>query len=413
MQQKLEAATTAKSGISARPLWLVLLAAGIIVGTAMGLRQVMGLFLKPMTTELGIGREPFSLAMAIANLVWGFAAVPMGAVADRYGAGRVLVVGALTTMAGIWLMYSAQTGADLLVSGVLLGIGVGGTGITALVGAVGRAAPPEKRPQALAALGMAAGIGGFVAFPYTHFFMQEIGWKSSLLVIIGTLSLIIPLAFVLGGKPQALSGITRQQTLGQACREAFTYPSFWLLILGFFVCGFHVSFYGVHLPAFVADKGLPGSVAVVALTGVGVANIIGTWVAGQSSKWAPKRYSLSLIYFMRSFAFLGLLFLPINGPTIVAISVLLGLFWLSTVPLTSALVATFFGPQWMSMLFGFAFLSHQLGSFSGVWLAGVLYDQTKSYDMMWWISIALALFAALVHLPIREQAVARFEPAAA
>ena len=410
MQQKIGAGSPAHGVALSRPLWLVLLAAGIIVATAMGLRQVMGLFLKPMTTDLGIGREPFSLAMAIANLVWGFAAVPMGAIADRYGAGRVLVAGALATMAGIWLMYTAQTGGDLLVSGVLLGIGVGGTGITALVGAVGRAAPPEKRPQALASLGMAAGIGGFIAFPYIHFFMQEIGWRASLLVIIGTLSLIIPLAAILGGKPQQAAASDRQQTVAQACREAFTYPSFWLLVLGFFVCGFHVSFYGVHLPAFVADKGLPGSVAVAALTGVGVANIIGTWIAGQSSKWVPKRYSLSLIYFMRSFAFLGLLFLPINEVTVFAISVLLGLFWLSTVPLTSALVATFFGPQWMSMLFGFAFLSHQLGSFSGLWLAGVLYDQTKSYDMMWWISIALAVFAALVHLPIREQPAARPEP---
>jgi predicted MFS family arabinose efflux permease len=232
-------------------------------------------------------------------------------------------------------------------------------------------------------------------------------------VIIATLALIVPLATLLGGKPQATPGVARQQTLGQAFGEALTYPSFWLLILGFFVCGFHLAFYGVHLPAFVADKGLPGSVAVAALTGVGISNIFGTWLAGQSSKWAPKRYTLSLIYFMRSFAFLGLLFLPINATTIIAISVVLGLFWLSTVPLTSALVATFFGPQWMSMLFGFAFLSHQLGSFSGLWLAGVLYDQTKSYDMMWWISIALALFAALVHLPIRERPVARLEPAAA
>jgi predicted MFS family arabinose efflux permease len=407
MQQKIATAAAAEGRSAAKPLWLVLLAAGLIVGTAMGLRQVMGLFLKPMTTELGIGREPFSLAMAIANLIWGVAAVPMGAIADRYGAGRVLIAGALATMAGIWLMYTAQTGTDLIVSGILLGIGVGGTGITALVGAVGRAAPPEKRAQALAALGMASGVGGFIAFPYTHFFMQEIGWKSSLLVIIATLALIIPLAALLGGKPQPMVGVARQQTVGEALREAFGYPSFWLLVMGFFVCGFQVAFYGVHLPAFVADNGLPGSVAVAALTAVGVANIVGTWVAGQSAKWAPKRYSLSLIYFMRCFAFLALLFLPINAATVIGISVLLGLFWLSTVPLTSALVATFFGPQWMSMLFGFAFLSHQLGSFSGLWLAGVLYDQTKSYDMMWWISIALGLFAAAVHWPIQERPVPR------
>ncbi len=398
--------------VKVRPLWLVVAAAGTIVAVAMGLRQVMGLFLTPMTQELKIGREPFSLAMAIANLVWGMAAVPMGAIADRFGAGRTLVVGALATIAGLYLMYRAASGTDLLVSGVLLGIGIGGTGITALVGAVGRAAPPDKRPQALASLGMAAGIGGFVAFPYTHFFMETLGWSKTLLVVAATIALIIPLAAVLAGKPAQMTG-ARSQSLGEAFGEAFRHPSFWLLTSGFFVCGFHVAFYGVHLPAFVSDKGLPPWVAVTALTAVGVANIIGTYLAGQSARIAEKRLGLSFIYFMRSFAFLGLLFLPLDAWTIIGISILLGFFWLSTVPLTSALVATFFGPQWMSMLFGFVFLSHQLGSFSGLWLAGVLYDATRSYDMMWWICIALALVAALLHLPIRERPVERLRDARA
>jgi len=411
MQQKSAAGAVAPGHV--RPLWVVLLSAGLIVGIAMGLRQVMGLYLKPMTSELGVGREPFSLAMAVANLVWGLAAVPLGAIADRFGAGRVLLIGALATMAGLWLMYTAQNGHDLIVSGVLLGIGIGGTGMTALVGAVGRAAPPEKRPQAIASLGMAAGLGGFLAFPYVHLIIEAIGWKQSLLVVIATIALIIPLATPLAGKPQAMAGLARSQSLGEAFSEALAHPSFWLLVLGFFVCGFHVAFYAVHLPAFVADKGLPSTVAVAALTAVGIANIIGTYFAGQSARWIPKRYGLSIIYFMRCFAFLGLLYLPINATTVIGISILLGLFWLSTVPLTSAMVATFFGPQWMSMLFGFVFLSHQLGSFSGLWLAGVLYDQTKSYDMMWWISIGLGLFAALVHLPIRERPVTRLEAAAA
>ncbi len=398
--------TQSAASSATRPLWLVVLAAGLIVATAMGLRQVMGLFLAPMTTELNIGREPFSLAMAIANLIWGFAAVPLGAIADRYGTARVLVAGALCTMAGMYLMYSAQTGTDLIISGVLLGIGVGGTGITSLVGAVGRASTPEQRPQALASLGMAAGIGGFIAFPYTHLFMEWLGWRQAMLVIIATLVIIIPLSKLLAGRPVDNSTI-RKQTLGEAFVEAFRLPSFWLLILGFFVCGFHVAFYSVHLPAYVADKGLPSSVAVIALTCVGIANIIGTFLAGQSSKIAEKRLGLAFIYFMRCFAFLGLLYLPATPWTVIGVSIVLGFFWLSTVPLTSALVATFFGAQWMSMLFGFVFLSHQLGSFTGLWLAGRLYDATKSYDTMWWISIALALFAALVHLPIRERPVPR------
>ena len=398
-----------------QPLWLVILAAGMICGIAMGLRQVMGLYLPPMTLELGIGREPFSTAMAIANLTWGLGAVGAGMVADRYGAGRVVVSGVLATMAGMYVMYVAQSGLDLMLSGILLGIGVSGTGITSLVGAVGRAAPPDKRTSAIASLGMAGGIGGFVAFPYTHLLMDVAGWKTSLLLLLITTSIMLPLAWPLSGRPAPGAGIVDQQTLGGAIREACTHPSYLLLVAGFFVCGFHVAFYGVHLPAFVADKGLDSSVAVIALTTVGVGNLVGTYIAGQSGRFIEKRRGLSLIYFGRCFIFLGLLFLPITPLTVIVLSALLGLFWLSTVPLTSSLVATFFGTRWMSMLFGVVFLSHQLGSFSGLWLAGALYDHTKSYDMMWWISIALGLFAAAVHWPIQERPVARLAvvPAAA
>jgi predicted MFS family arabinose efflux permease len=336
-------------------------------------------------------------------------------VADRYGAGRVVVSGVLATMAGMYVMYVAQSGLDLMLSGILLGIGVSGTGITSLVGAVGRAAPPEKRTSAIASLGMAGGIGGFVAFPYTHLLMDVAGWKTSLLLLLITTSLMLPLAWPLSGRPAPGAGIVDQQTLVGAICEACTHPSYLLLVAGFFVCGFHVAFYGVHLPAFVADKGLDGSVAVIALTTVGIGNLVGTYIAGQSGRFIEKRRGLSLIYFGRCFIFLGLLFLPITPLTVIVLSALLGLFWLSTVPLTSSLVATFFGTRWMSMLFGVVFLSHQLGSFSGLWLAGTLYDYTKSYDMMWWISIALGLFAAAVHWPIQERPVARLAvaPAAA
>jgi MFS family permease len=379
----------------------------------MGLRQVMGLYLAPMTKDLGIGREPFSTAMAVANLVWGLGAVFAGIVADRYGAGRVVVGGTIATMAGMYVMYAAQSGFDLLVSGVLLGIGISGTGLTSLVGAVGRAAPLDKRTSAMASLGMAAGIGGFVAFPYAHVLMDVFGWQTSLLVLLATTAVGLPLALTLAGKPTAASGMTDTQSLGGAFKEAFTHPSYLLLTIGFFVCGFHVAFYGVHLPAFAADKGLDPSVAVIALTTVGLANLVGTYIAGQSGRFIEKRRGLSLIYFGRCFIFLGLLFLPITPAVVIVLSALLGLFWLSTVPLTSSLVATFFGTRWMSMLFGVVFLSHQLGSFSGLWLAGYLYDATKSYDMMWWISIALGLFAAAIHWPIQERPVARLEAAPA
>jgi predicted MFS family arabinose efflux permease len=223
---------------------------------------------------------------------------------------------------------------------------------------------------------------------------------------------VVPLAWLLRGKPTA-SSLVADQKLGEAFREALTHRSYLLLVSGFFVCGFQVAFYGVHLPKFVADAGLDASVGVWALTAVGLANLVGTYMAGQSARYFEKRCGLSFIYFGRCFVFLGLLFLPITGFTVIALSTVLGLLWLSTVPLTSGLVAAFFGTRWMSMLFGVVFLSHQIGSFSGLLLAGVLYDLTRSYDTMWWISIALGLFAAAVHLPIRERPVPRLVAAGA
>jgi MFS family permease len=393
--------------IASRPLWVVVLSAGLIIGTAMGIRQVMGLFLPPMTMELGIGREPFSTAMAVANLSWGLCAVFAGMVADRYGAGRVVVAGTFASMAGMYYMWAARSGLDLLLAGILLGIGVSGTGLNALVGAAGRAASPEKRTSAIAALGMASGIGGFVAFPYTHLLMDCFGWQTTLLLLLATTAVLLPLAWPLAGKPNYNAGLVDQQTLAGAFKEAFTHPSYLLLVTGFYVCGFHVAFYGVHLPAFVADKGLDPGVAVTALTLVGLANLAGTYIAGHSGRFIENRRALSLIYFGRCFIFLGLLFLPMTATTVIVLSILLGLFWLSTVPLTSSLVATFFGTRWMSMLFGVVFLSHQLGSFSGLWLAGYLFDLTKSYDAMWWLCIALGLIAAAVHWPIQERPVPR------
>ncbi len=393
--------------MAARPAWLVILAAGTIVGMAMGLRQVMGLYLKPVSLDLGLGREPFSNAMALANLAWGIFAIITGAIADKLGAGRVVVVCAMSTILGLLAMRGATGPMDLYVSGLLTGLGVAGTGASALVGAVGRAVTPDKRMAAIASLSMAAGVGQLIAFPYAHLLIEYVGWKQSLLVLAITGIVMIPLALVIAGRPPALGANVKSQTMGEAVREAAGHKGFWLLTLGFFVCGFHLSFYGVHLPAFVSDKGLPPWVGVWALMAVGVANILGTYLSGQSGRWVEKRVGLSFIYFMRSFAFIALLFLPITPVTVIGISALLGLFWLSTVPLTSGLVALFFGTQWMSMLYGFVFLSHQLGSFAGLWLAGTSFDATKSYDFMWWISIALAIAASLINLPIREKPVAR------
>jgi predicted MFS family arabinose efflux permease len=401
--------TTVSSDSSPRtglPLWAVIAAAGLIVGTTAGLRQVVGLYLPPVTKSLGVGVEPFSTSMAVANLLWGVGGVVAGAIADRYGAGRVTLLGLVLIIIGYYMLYLAQTGPDLMWSGISLGFGVGACGISVMVGVVGRAAPPARRTAAIAALGMANGIGNFLAFPYTHLLMETMGWRASILAVIATLALMLPCVWLVSGKTQPMVG-AKSQAFGEAFREAVRLPSYWLLTIGYSVCGFHVAFYSVHLPAFVASQGLPSSVAVWALTAVGIANIIGTYIAGQSSRYIEKRLALTIIYLARCFVFLGLLYLPPNGPTIIVLSTILGFFWLATIPLTSSLVATFFGTAWLSMLFGFVLLSHQTGSFVGVWLAGILYDITQSYDTMWWISIGLSLTAAAVHWPIRERPVPR------
>lgn len=389
--------------------WMIVAAAATIAAIGMGLRQVMGLYMKPLSMDLGIGREAFSLAIAIANLVWGVAAPMVGAVSDRFGAGRVAVMGGLATCIGLYLMYAAMTAVDLYIAGVFLGLGVAGAGVNAMVGAVARAAPPDMRVQAIAALGMGSGLGILIALPYSHILIEALGWRVSLLALLVTALLILPLAYAVSGRPAVASSNTRSQSLAEALSEAARVPSFWLLNAGFFVCGFHLAFFGTHLPAYVADQGLASNVAVMALTVVGVGNLIGTYVSGMSARFIPKRYGLSLIYAGRALVFLGFLWLPITPVTVIVLSAILGLLWLSTIPLTSGLVATFFGPQWMTMLYGIVFLSHQIGSFLGAWTAGLVFDATQSYDVMWWVSVALGIFAALVHLPIREEPVARMQ----
>jgi predicted MFS family arabinose efflux permease len=395
------------------PLWLLILIVGIIVGVSMGRSQSMGLYLPAVTQALDVGREPFALAMALAQLMMGFGAPLSGGLIDRFGAGRIILLCVLATVAGLYLMYAATSGADLLVSGVLMGVGVSGTGVTSLVGTVGRLAPAEKRLSAIASIGMAAGIGGFVALPVMHLLIELVGWQQSLLWLMAITALLIPIAWPISGRPSRQEGSTRSQAFTEALGEALRHPSYWLLTAGFFVCGFHVAFIVVHLPAFAADQGLPSWVGPYALSVVGIANIVGTFLAGRSGRLVEKRQGLGVIYLGRAVLFLGFLYLPITPTTVIVLCGLLGLLWLATIPLTSGLVATFFGTQWMSMLFGIVFLSHQLGSFLGVWLAGRLYDLTHSYDAMWWISIALGLLAALINWPIRERPVARLTAARA
>lgn len=395
------------------PVWLMVLSAASAVAIAMGLRQVMGLYLKPLTMELNVGRQEFALAIAIANLVWGFAAPFMGAVSDAYGAARIVVGGGLCSVAGLLLTMTAASEWQLYVAGVFLGLGVAGGGINALVGAVSRMVPPERGAAAVATLGLGSGTGILVALPYAHTLIEVVGWKASLGWLAATAFLIVPLAALIRDKPTAGHASANAQTLREALSEALRHPSYWLLVAGFFVCGFHIVFFGTHLPAYVADLGMDEWVGAAGLAAVGVGNLIGTWLAGEWGKYWPKRYGLSLIYFARTFVFLGFLYLPMTPATVIGLSGALGLLWLSTVPLTSTLVATFFGPAWMTMLYGVVFLSHQIGAFFGAWAGGIVFDQLKSYDAMWWISAALGILAAIVNLPIREHPVARLAGGAA
>ena len=394
------------------PLWAVVLAAAVIAGIGMGLRQVMGLYLKPITEHLGIGREAFSLAIAVANLVWGFAAPFTGAIADKFGAGRMVLIGATCTAIGLLVMDWATSDIHLLISGLFLGFGVAGAGVNAMVGAVGRAAGPEQRTQAISMLGIGSGVGVFIALPYTHILIEQLGWQASLMILAGTALTMLPLAFVVGAKPAAAAPGANPQTLREAVAEAVAHPSFLMLTAGFFVCGFQVAYYSLHLPAYLADQGIGNDVAVLALAMVGAGNLIGTWAAGQSAKYFPKRHGLVFIYLGRCVIFLCFLYIPMTATLVVVLSFILGLLWLSTVPLTSSLVATFFGPVWMTMLFGVVFMSHQVGSFTGVWLAGRFYDMTHSYDLTWWTAIGMGVFAAIVHWPIKEEPVARLRVAA-
>lgn len=394
------------------PLWLLLLIVGIIVGVSMGRAQSMGLYLPPVTKALDIGREPFGLAMALAQLMMGIGAPLSGGLIDKFGAARIVVVCVIAAIAGLYFMYAATTTADLLISGVLMGIGVSGTGVTSLVGTIGRLAPPEKRLSAIASIGMAAGIGGFVALPVMHLLIELVGWKQSLVWLMVITALLIPLAWPIGAKPAPQQGAARTQSMKEALGEAFRHPGFWLLTAGFFVCGFHVGFIMVHLPAFTMDQGMPSWVGPFALSVVGIANIAGTFIAGQSGRFVQKRQGLSIIYLGRAVIFLGFLYLPLTPVTVIVLCGMLGLLWLATIPLTSGLVATFFGTTWMSMLFGIVFLSHQIGSFLGVWLGGRLFDLMRSYEAMWWISIALGVLAALINWPIVEKPVPRLQPAA-
>ena len=389
----------------------VLICGAAIVTLSMGIRHGFGLWLQPITMDRGWTRETFGLAMAIQNLAWGLAGPFAGALADKFGALRVLWVGALLYAAGLVLMGLSTSGLAFMGSaGVVLGMAQSGTTYAVIYGVIGRTVAPEKRSWAMGITAAAGSFGQFLMVPVENWLIGGFGWQNALFVLGCLALLILPLAFGLKEPPHAIAK-GPQQSIKAAVREAFNYPSFQLLMAGYFVCGFQVVFIGVHMPSYLKDNGLTPDVAATALALIGLFNVIGTYSAGWLGSRLPQRYILSSIYFLRSVAIVAFLLAPLTPWSVYLFASAMGLLWLSTIPPTNAVVAQIFGVKYLSMLSGFVFVSHQIGSFLGVWLGGRLYDATGSYNVVWWISVALGVFAAIVNLPIREQAIARPVPA--
>ncbi|WP_427773914.1 MFS transporter [Comamonas thiooxydans] len=393
----------------------ILLCGGAIVTLSMGIRHGFGLWLQPITQEMGWTRENFSLAIAVQNLSWGILGIFVGMLADRIGAFKVLIGGSILYALGlVGMALSPDATVFLLTAGVLIGAAQAGTTYAVIYGVLGRQIPVARRSWAMGVAAAAGSFGQFFMVPVEGKLIAQFGWSNALLILALFALLIAALAF--GLREPGFGGSTpikREQTVGQALREAWTYPSFLLLMAGYFVCGFQVMFIGVHMPSYLKDFGMAPHVASYSLALVGLFNIFGTYLAGNLGQKLPKRYLLSGIYGLRSVATVAFLLAPLSPWSVYAFCAAMGFLWLSTVPLTNATIAQIFGVQHLSMLGGFVFFSHQIGSFLGVWLGGYLYDINGNYDMVWYISIALGIFAAIVNLPVREAAIVRRAPSAA
>ena len=378
----------------------------LIALISFGTRSGFGLFLTPMSTEFGWGREVFALAIAIQNLLWGLGQPFAGAIADRYGAGRVLAGGGLLYAAGLVLMSGASSPLELnLTAGLLIGIGLSGASFSIVLAAFGRMVDEKNRSWAFG-LGTAAGsLGQFLMVPLGQAFLSAYGWQIALVLLGGCALLVVPLSTVLAGAPARIAG--RQQSFGEALREAGGHSGFVLLTSGFFVCGFHVAFIQVHLPPYLVDLGLSPALGAWAIATVGLFNVVGAYASGVLGGRYSKKYLLSAIYLARAVVIAVFVLLPPSPTSVLVFSAAMGLLWLSTVPLTSGLVAQIFGTRYMAMLFGVVFFSHQVGAFIGVWLGGRLYDSTGSYEIVWWTSVVLGVAAAALHWPIDERSLVR------
>ncbi len=390
----------------------VLICAALILMLAMGVRQTMGLLLPPMTLANGWSRDDFAFAIALQNLLWG-ASVPFaGAIADRYGAGRVLATSALVYALGLMTMAFSSTPAVFgLSAGLLIGLALSGTTFGVVLGVVSKVVSPEKRSVALGIASAGGSFGQFAMVPYGQALITGLGWYAALFVLAATVALIVPLAAGLAG--QHVQGHSSNQSASEAFGEAVGQRSFHYLFWSYFVCGVHTAFIALHLPSYVQDAGMSALVGMTALALIGFGNIFGSYGAGWLGGRASKKWLLTWIYALRSLLIVLLLLAPKTPITLYAFAFAMGLLWLSTVPLTQALVAQIFGLKHVSMLTGLVFFGHQIGGFLGAWLGGVIFTRQGSYDLAWWISIGLGVFAAVVCAPINERPIMRATPALA
>ncbi len=387
----------------------VLICGAAIVTLSMGIRHGFGLWLQPITQAQGWTRENFALAIAVQNISWGICGIFAGMMADKFGAFRVILVGAVCYALGLIGMANSPTpGLFLLTAGVLIGAAQAGTTYAVVYGVLGRNVPAEKRSWAMGVVAAAGSFGQFLMVPTEGFLINTFGWQQALVILGVAVLLILPLSFGLR-EPGFAGGATakRDQSIWSALKEAFKYPSFQLLMAGYFVCGFQVVFIGVHMPSYLKDNGLSPQVAGYALALIGLFNVFGTYIAGSLGQRMQKKNILSFIYLARAVVISLFLMAPLTPLSVYMFASAMGLLWLSTVPPTTAAVASIFGVAHLSMLGGFVFFSHQIGSFMGAWLGGVLYDKTGSYNIVWYICIALGVFGALINWPVKEAPIAR------
>jgi MFS family permease len=388
--------------------WVLVLAGGIVMGLALGVRHVQGLFLLPITLDRGWSRETFGFAMAIQNLSWGIAQPFTGMVADRFGSAKVIAGGLVFYAAGLFFMAQAATPSAFIWSaGVCIGIALSGTAFGAVYGALSRLVAPEQRGRALGIAGAVGGLGQFAMVPAAQALMSTWGWHGTLLMLAVVLALLLPLSFPLQDRQHEATPGEAPIPLSAAVREAFAHPGFWLLNLGFLACGFQLAFIATHLPAYLLDKGMRPADAVAALAIIALTNIFGTYFCGLLGARLRRKYLLAGIYLVRTSAMALFVLLPVSPLSIYVFAAVMGFVWLGTVPLTNGLVAQVFGVRYITTLFGFVFFGHQLGSFLGVWLGGHVFEATKSYHLIWLGAMVLGVLAAALHGPIDDRQILR------